>query len=413
MRSSPYLRRSGCAVLTLMLLLSLLMFPSASAQEGSENEKRESYIVDGLFSFTPREFISRFQIHLEESYPDLSITPLEGGEAYNISWGDDSDVMSIVTFYRKNKTAISCNEPDSNDVWCVTLTNVSYTLPLGFLTAGNALEAFAYTADPEMDNRLSSSLTMMRLTSYLNATLEDPPRYWGYAYENNVLYEFGFETMDKYMRQSESAQDVAVAVETVGIYASNWLEEQQQNEDEHGESYVRDGLFTFTPEEFLNQFYVCLRKDYPDCSFGPTEDKGNYMIHLGDDIPMDIYLAFVRKDGSMIEYEERDYDGVWCISLFCVGRLNPMKMLTPEALLTDFLYMLDPHMDAASQLRIQNAKWDAFIAATEENGSESSKYTYENDILYVFTHYFIDDNDDNETPLLVEYNLVYASFAED
>lgn len=285
MRSNLSLRRSGCAVLALMLLLSLLAFPSASALDGSE-EKRETYIVDDLFSFTPREFLSRFQSHLEESYPDLSITPLGEGGAYYISWGEDADVMSTVTFFRNDKSVISCDEPDSNDVWCVILNNISYTLPLGLLTSRNELAALCYTADPEMNDSLSTNLTMMRLTSYLNATLEEPPRYWGCAYEDDILYEFGFETMDKYMRPSESIEDMAVAVETVGIYASNWLEEEQQKEDVQGESYVRDGLFTFTSEEFLDLFSARLRENYPDCSFAPTDDGGCYMISLGDDIPL-------------------------------------------------------------------------------------------------------------------------------
>ena len=276
MNTSPFLRRSGCAVLTLVLLVSILAFPSAAAQDGLEG-KRKSYVVDGLFSFTPSEFLSCFQSYLEESYPDLSITPLEEGVGYYISWGESSDVTSIVSFFRKNQAIISCNEPDANDVWCVTLTNFSVKLPLGFLTSGNELDALFYTADPEMNERLSSILTMMRLTSYLNATLEDPPQYWGYAYENDILYEYGFQTLDKYMRPAESIQEMAVAVETVGIYASNWLEEKQRNEDAHVESYICDGLFTFTPEEFLNQFFSYLLRDYPDFSFALTDDKSTYV----------------------------------------------------------------------------------------------------------------------------------------
>lgn len=224
MRRNSSLRESGCIILSLLLLLSALGFPTAAAQEASAEGLRESYIVDGLFSFTPREFLSRLQNDLEKSYPDCSITP-QGGMMYHISWEEDQDSTSYVTFFRKDKSAIPCDDPDSTDVWCIMLSNVSYVLPLGCLTPRNTFEAFLYSVDPAMDSDLSFNLWTMKLTSSLNATLEDPPKYWGYAYENDILYEFGFETMDKNGRQAESTQDAAIAYECVGLYASNWLAE--------------------------------------------------------------------------------------------------------------------------------------------------------------------------------------------
>lgn len=144
----------------------------------SETEPLTSMIRNGLFLFTPNEFLERFTALASQHTEGFSYEFVpEMGSLANIY---SNDKQAILQFFRRDATLLKADELDTAEVWCVSLTGVDKsdaTLRYCFLMA----------CDPTLTMDSAFEVDIELSTALLNAAANGKST--GYYQNNGMLYE--------------------------------------------------------------------------------------------------------------------------------------------------------------------------------------------------------------------------------
>lgn len=163
----------------------------------------DSMISDGMFLFTPNQFMKRLKTLAAPYITDFVYDFTSEGPL--ISHITANGKQALVQFFRQDTTPLSAGEEDVAEVWCVNLTAVN--------ESDNDLRfCFFIACDPTLNHESAFTLDMQISVAYLNATLNGEPA--GYYQQNDLLYE------NIYIADGTFAQPDAMNL--VNIYASDF-----------------------------------------------------------------------------------------------------------------------------------------------------------------------------------------------
>ncbi len=170
----------------------------------SEQAPITTMIHDGLFRFSPAEFLAR-----------LTDIAKEHGDTFTYECADTSvglqvfvqngEKESILQFFHRDTTTLDISEVDSPVVWCVSLTDINES-------DADFRHYFFMTCDPKLNKDAAFHVDIAQSTAFLNAALEGEP--FGYHKENQLLYESNYIP--------EGALIEGYALHMVNIYASDF-----------------------------------------------------------------------------------------------------------------------------------------------------------------------------------------------
>ena len=161
-------------------------------------------IYDGLFLFSPNEFLERLA-NISKQY-DHTFTY----ECKDTSVGLQVSVQngereSLIQFFHKDTSTLDISEVDSPVVWCVSLIDFHES-------DADFRHYFFMACDPKLDKDTAFNVDIAQSTAYLNAALEGES--FGYHQENQLLYESN--------HIPEGALGQSASLHMVNIYASDF-----------------------------------------------------------------------------------------------------------------------------------------------------------------------------------------------
>lgn len=159
---------------------------------------------NGLFLFTPEEFMERFAQIAEQNAVDFSyeyVTDSNWLQVYVYS----GSKLALIQFFRNDTTAVAARAKDSKEVWCVS-----------YLAYGggdmDVRRCFLMACDPTLDKDSAHAVSLQLSMEYLNAATAG--KTYGYYVYNQLLYEELFV--------DEGASGLDYSLSMVNIYASDF-----------------------------------------------------------------------------------------------------------------------------------------------------------------------------------------------
>ena len=169
----------------------------------SETVPLDTMIQNGLFLFTPNEFMERFSVLADQYVEEFSYEFVSNNGLAAFIYADGK--QSILQFFRKDATLLATDEKDVAEVWCVSLTEI------GEADVG-LRNCFFVVCDPMLNENTAGDLDMELSVAYLNAL--SAGQTFGYYQNNGLLYE------NTHIFQGSLGQ--AYSMELVNIYASDF-----------------------------------------------------------------------------------------------------------------------------------------------------------------------------------------------
>lgn len=173
----------------------------------------DSLVDNGIFIFTPTDFLERFTSIAKNKFPDFHYEIATDSESLwaTIYYGNKT---ADIGFYTVDSTLMTSDSINSTGAWCVSLVELA--------ESDDELRSLFYLAcDPTLDEAACSDINMGWLVSYANAATYG--ELFGYLRQNNLLYEFSF-----YPFENSGQQQLLFSTL---IYASDWLEESGSPSD--------------------------------------------------------------------------------------------------------------------------------------------------------------------------------------
>ena len=138
---------------------------------------------------------------------------------------------------------------------------------------------------------------------------------------------------------------------------------------------IQDGMFLFTPNEFMERLTAFTDKYAHRFTYEfVLSDMGlAAFVYVGD---KEVILQFFGRDSVPLTVYDLDSPSVWCVSLLEVGEED-------AALRQCFLMACDPALDKNTAYRVDTALSAAFLKALYDG--EMFAYTRYNELLYETT----------------------------
>ena len=148
-------------------------------QTHREEEELQTVIQDGMFLFSPAEFMERLE-HIATEHGDSF--------AWEFSYSDiglqamviSHETESLIQFFREDTTALRSEEEGSRSVWCVNLSQINAVDP-------DLRMYFLMACDPALSDD-TAAVTQEKLSQ----VMEQADGQFGYYQENGLLYEVFF-----------------------------------------------------------------------------------------------------------------------------------------------------------------------------------------------------------------------------
>lgn len=186
-------------------------------QLASSEEPIDSFVVDEMFVFSPKEFMERMESIAKKNYPNFSYHFTYNHSALwaNVSLGNADSSEFVIKFFKDTNEYVPGSEADENlsGLWCVEVSNPGFAAvtELGSIIDGDILKLLYLTCDPLLSDEDYQEFVLAKITCAMNAIEHGEP--WGYAEKNGLLYEFCHI----------ADADLDVAMECILVYAANWL----------------------------------------------------------------------------------------------------------------------------------------------------------------------------------------------
>lgn len=170
----------------------------------SETRALDTLVQDGLFLFTPDEFMDRLTQIADQHSCALTYEFIRTSAGLQV-FAYSGNQQLIIQFFRNNATTLAADETGTAAVWCVSLTSVG---------SGNAdlRQYFFMACDPTLDKDAAFAADISLSTAFLNAASAGET--FGYLQQNGLLYETLFIP--------EGAMGQDFAMDMVQIYASDF-----------------------------------------------------------------------------------------------------------------------------------------------------------------------------------------------
>ncbi len=170
----------------------------------TENVPLSTMIHDGLFLFSPNDFLARLS-NIAQQHSDTFTYECTNTTVGLQVFVQNKGRESIIQFFHKDTSTLDISEVDSPVVWCVSLTDINES-------DADFRRYFIMACDPKLDEDEAFNVDIARLTEYLNATLDG--ELLGYYQENNLLYE------TNNIPEGALGQDFSIIM--LNIYASDF-----------------------------------------------------------------------------------------------------------------------------------------------------------------------------------------------
>ncbi len=145
----------------------------------SENAPLSTMIHDGLFRFSPNDFLARLS-SIARKHGDTFTYECANTTAGLQVFVQNGGNESIIQFFHDDTSTLGISEVDSAVVWCVSLTEID-------ASDADFRHYFIMACDPKLDKDGAFAVDTALLVEYLNAALDGEP--FGYYRENGLLYE--------------------------------------------------------------------------------------------------------------------------------------------------------------------------------------------------------------------------------
>lgn len=168
----------------------------------TETAPLHSLTQDGIFIFTPNEFLERLTALANQHVDGFSyeFVPNSGLIAYVYSNG----TQSILQFFRNDTTPLSADDKNVADIWCVSL------IATGEADA-DLRYCFYMACDPTLNTDRAFDLDIELTVAFMNAASSGEA--FGYCQYNELLYE------TTYIPEGELAEN---PMSLFNIYASDF-----------------------------------------------------------------------------------------------------------------------------------------------------------------------------------------------
>lgn len=188
----------------------------------TEPEKLTTLSEDGMFIFSPEQFMQRFEYCAKQTFPDFhyEITTSEIESMNQLlcvtAYLDNTDSESYcILFFNSNSIQLSQEDFQTPGLWCVCLGKSTFidTNSTHSPIPGDLAKAFYLACDPLFSDSDYGLHQATYLASYLNwVDFGESP---GYIETNALLYEFGHAI--------SKSNDQYIDIEVINVYAANWL----------------------------------------------------------------------------------------------------------------------------------------------------------------------------------------------
>lgn len=178
----------------------------------------ETLAQNGMFLFTPNEFLQRLSEFATERYPGFHFV-LSGEQEplfAKLYWDEAESLEALLSFYGADSVQLSAEDQERCTVWCVSLSMVGPSGSQEAAIPDAVALTFFHACDPALTEDTFQELQAMKLASLWNAVKTGEP--FGYHEANGLLYEF------LHTQNTSVMQDLPI--ESILVYASNWLAEQ-------------------------------------------------------------------------------------------------------------------------------------------------------------------------------------------
>lgn len=160
------------------------------------------------------------------------------------------------------------------------------------------------------------------------------------------------------------------------------------------DTMARNGIFRFTPNEFMERLAGLANTYVEDFSYEFVSVPTGLMVRTYSSEGKMALIQFFRRDTTTLTEDEGDVAQVWCVSLIAVGTAD-------LDLRYCFLMACDPALDMESAFRVDMELSNAFWNAAQTDGC--GYYTY-NELLY--EHRYFPESYQNPAMNMVN---IYAS----
>ena len=174
----------------------------------------ETMIKDGMFLFTPNEFMERFAVFTDKYVHTFSceFTILDVGLAAFVS-ADDQNI--IVQFFGSDTAPLTVNDLDSRAVWCVSLSQ--------FGEQDEKLQqSFLMACDPALTKDTAYRVNVGIAAATQSAAYAGEP--FAYTLYNGLLYEASYA----YWAMPDADEMTLEMLEMLNVYASDFREDEKQ-----------------------------------------------------------------------------------------------------------------------------------------------------------------------------------------
>ena len=157
------------------------------------------------------------------------------------------------------------------------------------------------------------------------------------------------------------------------------------------ESFVENGKFIFSAQDFLNRMEALAKEDYPDFHYVFGYEGDTFMVHLflTNEQSVDGTLIFFNDNNEAISEDQMDLPGLWCFSVADTGPSDKYGgVLSGEMI--ELLYRTCDPMLTGNDLTLFIATKIASALNTAE-GSSMFGYMVKNGLLYEFGHILVAD----------------------
>lgn len=170
----------------------------------SETAPLGTMIQDGLFLFSPNEFMERL-VGIAGTQIDgfsCEFVPSATGLQAFVYCGEK---QSVLQFFRSDTTPLTADDIDTAAVWCLSLISIGES-------DANLRLSFFMACDPALDMDSAYDVDIASSTAFLNSAAAGAP--FGYYLHNELLYE------TCYLDAGDLGQDFSMNL--VNVYASDF-----------------------------------------------------------------------------------------------------------------------------------------------------------------------------------------------
>lgn len=183
-------------------------------QLSSETVPLETMIEDGMFLFTPNEFMERLAVFTDKYVHTFSceFTLLDLGLAAFVNAGDQ---RIIVQFFGRDAAPLTVNDLDRRAVWCVSLAQVGEQ-------DEKFRQSFLMACDPALTKDTAYRVNVGLAAALQSAAYTGEP--FAYTLYNEVLYEASYA----YLAVPDEEETMIEMLEMLNAYASDFREDEKQ-----------------------------------------------------------------------------------------------------------------------------------------------------------------------------------------